>query len=99
MMPRPNPAVPVDLQELSGRFEDWLRTQRGKVPMPEPLWAAAAELAEFRGKRSSISRESVHPFSSESDQRFHAKAITVFMRFRSENRVPERRCFSPWSFS
>jgi len=48
-MPRPTPAVPADLQELSGRFEDWRRTRRGKSPIPEPLWAAAAELARSRG--------------------------------------------------
>src|SRR5262249_58920641 len=48
-MPRPTPAVPADLQELSGRFEDWRRTRRGKLPIPEPLWAAAAELARSHG--------------------------------------------------
>ena len=48
-MPRPTPAVPTDLQELSGRFEDWRRTRRGKLPIPEPLWAAAAELAQSHG--------------------------------------------------
>ena len=48
-MPRPTPAVPADLQELSGRFEDWRRTRRGKLPIPEPLWAAAAGLARSHG--------------------------------------------------
>ena len=48
-MPRPTPSVPTDLQELSGRFEDWRRTRRGKLPIPEPLWAAAAELARSYG--------------------------------------------------
>ena len=48
-MPRPIPAIPTDLQELSGRFEDWRRTRRGKLPIPEPLWAAAAELARSHG--------------------------------------------------
>ena len=48
-MPRPIPAIPSDLQELSGRFEDWRRTRRGKVPIPELLWAAAAELARSYG--------------------------------------------------
>jgi hypothetical protein len=48
-MPRPTPAVPTDLQELSGRFEDWRRTRRGKLAIPEPLWAAAAELARSHG--------------------------------------------------
>ena len=44
-MPRTTPAVPVDLQELRGRFEDWRRTRQGKVSIPEPLWAVAAEMA------------------------------------------------------
>jgi hypothetical protein len=48
-MLRTTPAVPTDLQELSGRFEDWRRTRRGKLPIPEPLWAAAAELARSHG--------------------------------------------------
>jgi hypothetical protein len=48
-MPRSTPAVPTDLQELSGRFEDWRRTRRGKLPIPEPLWAAATELARSHG--------------------------------------------------
>lgn len=48
-MPRVTPTVPADLQELSGRFEDWRRTRRGKLPIPEPLWAAAAELARSHG--------------------------------------------------
>jgi hypothetical protein len=48
-MPRQTPAVPTDLQELSERFEDWRRTRRGKSPIPEPLWAAAVELARSHG--------------------------------------------------
>ena len=48
-MPRPTPVVPTDLQKLSVRFEDWRRTRRGKLPIPEPLWVAAAELARSHG--------------------------------------------------
>ena len=48
-MAQPSPAVPSDLQELSARFEDWRRTRRGKPPIPEPLWAAAAQLARSHG--------------------------------------------------
>ncbi len=48
-MPRPTPSVPIDLQELSGRFEDWRRTRQGKLQIPESLWAAAAELARSHG--------------------------------------------------
>lgn len=48
-MSRPTPIVPTHLQERSGRFEGWRRTRRGKLPIPEPLWAAAAELARSHG--------------------------------------------------
>ena len=30
-MARPTPAVPADLQELSGRFEGWRRTRRREI--------------------------------------------------------------------
>lgn len=42
-------AVPSDLQELCERFEAWRRTRPGKLPIPEPLWAAATQLARSHG--------------------------------------------------
>src|SRR3974377_956619 len=48
-MPRPTPAVPADLQKWGGVFEGWRRTRLGKLPIPESLWAAAAELARSHG--------------------------------------------------
>src|SRR5262249_8985940 len=48
-MPRPTPAVPTDLQDLSGRFEDCRGTRRGKLAIAEPVWAAAVELARSHG--------------------------------------------------
>ncbi len=48
-MARANAAVPTDLQQLSERFEHWRRTRPGKSPIPEPLWAAAAQLARSHG--------------------------------------------------
>ncbi len=41
--------VPTDMQELCERFEAWRRTRPGKLPIPEPLWAAAAQLARSHG--------------------------------------------------
>jgi len=48
-MAQTSPAIPADLQELRERFEDWRRTRRGKSPIPEPLWTAAAQLARSHG--------------------------------------------------
>jgi hypothetical protein len=45
-MPRATPAVPADLQELSGRFEDWRRTRSGR--QAAPATAAFMELAAPR---------------------------------------------------
>ena len=41
--------VPTGLQELCERFEAWRRTRSRKLPIPEPLWAAAAQLAQSHG--------------------------------------------------
>jgi hypothetical protein len=48
-MAQADAAVPTDLQQLSERFEHWRRTRPGKSPIPEPLWAAAAQLARSHG--------------------------------------------------
>ena len=48
-MAQTSPALPTDLQELRERFENWRRTRPGKLPIPEPLWTAAAQLARSHG--------------------------------------------------
>jgi hypothetical protein len=37
------------MQRIYRRFERWRKSHRGRVPIPEGLWAAAAELARERG--------------------------------------------------
>ena len=42
----PAPAViPAELQELSRQIERWRNTRPHRMPMPEPLWILAANLA------------------------------------------------------
>jgi hypothetical protein len=41
--------MPTQLREAQQRFEEWRSTQPGRRPIPEPLWALAAELARQRG--------------------------------------------------
>ena len=41
--------LPRDIQKLHRRFARWRRSHTGRLPIPEPLWAAAAELARERG--------------------------------------------------
>ena len=38
-----------DIQRLYWRFERWRSSHTGRLPIPEPLWAVAAELARRHG--------------------------------------------------
>jgi len=37
--------VPTEIRELSRQIEQWRSTRPHRMPMPEPLWALAANLA------------------------------------------------------
>jgi len=52
-MPRSKKAS-VSLEEVKARFEEWRRNRKGKAPIPDELWAAAAEVA----RREGVSRTS-----------------------------------------
>jgi len=39
----------VSLEDAKARFEEWRRNRRGKAPIPDELWAAAAEVARKEG--------------------------------------------------
>ena len=39
----------VSLEEVKARFEEWRRNRTGKTPIPDELWAAAAEVARKEG--------------------------------------------------
>jgi hypothetical protein len=41
--------IPQDLHKLHGRFLRWRRSHTGRLPIPDPLWTAAAEVARERG--------------------------------------------------
>ena len=43
------PEVPAGMQRIYRRFERWRKSHRGRLPIPEALWAAAAELAREHG--------------------------------------------------
>jgi len=38
-----------DIQKLYRRFDRWRSSHTGRLPIPEPLWAAAADLARRHG--------------------------------------------------
>ena len=52
-MPR-NKKPTISLEEAKARFEQWRRDRKGKAPIPDELWAAAAEVA----RREGVSRTS-----------------------------------------
>ena len=49
MATRARPAVPRSMRKVHGRFERWRKSHTGRLPIPERLWASAAELAREHG--------------------------------------------------
>jgi len=41
--------VPADMQRIYRRFERWRGSHRGRLPIPEGLWASAAAVARQHG--------------------------------------------------
>lgn len=41
--------IPAEIQELSRQIEQWRSTRPHRMPMPEPLWTMAANLAAQYG--------------------------------------------------
>jgi hypothetical protein len=41
--------IPQDLHKLHVRFVRWRRSHTGRLPIPDALWTAAAEVARKRG--------------------------------------------------
>jgi hypothetical protein len=48
-MPRVQYEIPAGLKEAQERFDEWRSLQSGRRPLPESLWAQAAELASQHG--------------------------------------------------
>ena len=49
MAPKQVHNYPTDVQKTYRRFVQWRSSHTGRLPIPEPLWAAAVELAHKRG--------------------------------------------------
>ena len=49
MATKARPEVPTGMQRIYRRFERWRKSHRGRLPIPEGLWASAAELAREHG--------------------------------------------------
>ena len=49
MASKTRPEIPVGMERIYRRFERWRKSHRGRLPIPAPLWAAAAEVAREHG--------------------------------------------------
>ena len=49
MAAKTQPEVPVGMERIYRRFERWRKSHRGRLPIPAPLWEAAAEVAREHG--------------------------------------------------
>ena len=43
------PDIPNSMRVLHGRFARWRKSHTGRLQIPDPLWAAAAEMAREHG--------------------------------------------------
>ncbi len=43
------PVIPPDMRRVFRRLQRWRSSHTGRLPIPEPLWAAAAQLAREHG--------------------------------------------------
>lgn len=43
------PQIPAEMRTTHDRFERWRGSHRGRLPIPDELWSAAAELAKEHG--------------------------------------------------
>ena len=48
-MPREAAEVPAGMRRVYGRFVRWRKSHAGRLPLPDSLWASAAELAREHG--------------------------------------------------
>jgi|SRR5215471_7670756 len=48
-MPRKTTDVPDGMRRVYEQFERWRKSHTGRLPIPDSLWAAAAELAREQG--------------------------------------------------
>jgi hypothetical protein len=49
MATKTQPEIPVGMERIYRRFERWRKSHRGRLPIPAPLWAAAAAAAREHG--------------------------------------------------
>jgi hypothetical protein len=48
-MIRKSSAISINVEELQNRFGQWRQNRQGRAPIPDELWAAAAEAASSNG--------------------------------------------------
>jgi len=48
-MGRAAPGIPAGMRGIHGRFVRWRKSHTGRLPIPESLWSAAAEVAREHG--------------------------------------------------
>ena len=48
-MARDESEIPNNMRKVYRRFQRWRSSHAGRLPIPEPLWTAAAEVAREQG--------------------------------------------------
>jgi hypothetical protein len=85
--------LPARLEALRRRFERWRGTRRGRAPIPDMLWASAAQMAETFGISRTAEALRVNP--SRLKKQLTQKLAASVPKLQGETRFVELGPFSP----
>ncbi|MBM4094691.1 MAG: hypothetical protein FJ276_35580 [Planctomycetes bacterium] len=93
--------LPTRVDSVRRRFEHWRRTRRGLSRIPEPLWAAAVEMAgtcgicrtaKTLGVNYNALRKRVEHQAAAAPRRAEENGVTTFLELAPPPRVVSCQC-------
>ena len=82
------PDIPPNMQKVYRRLKRWRSTHTGRLPIPESLWAAAAELAREHGINPTA--KALHLEYGKLEQRAEAAGVAKKRVAKAPADVPRR---------
>ena len=82
------PDIPPNMQKVYRRLRRWRSTHTGRLPIPESLWAAAAELAREHGINPTA--KALHLEYGKLEQRAEAAGVAKKRVAKAPADVPRR---------
>ena len=82
------PIIPPDMRKVYQRLQRWRSSHARRVPIPEPLWAAAGELARAHGINSTA--KALHLEYGKLRQRAESAGAAKKRVMKARSAVPHR---------